>query len=268
MRMLNLRRLLLGLVIGLSGCASTPDPGAGHYLFGQTIQPLQKRVVVGGIVDKTGRDTSVGRVFSSGIQDLLITALFEADHYSVLEREALDEILLEQEFSQTATVGEASALPRGQLQGAELLLVGAITAFDDKAEGGLAFPIPIPMSRGWVNLALLDLKMRRGFVSMDLRLIDVTTGQIVQATAVEGKASRFGLDVSYLNLKHDIKLPGVLNVYANTPVETALRKMVDAAIEAMDEAQKQASAQALAPKLPSALPLEETEIVTRGPRVR
>lgn len=229
------RWVLLSLITALAGCAATPDEGAGHYLFGERIEPMQRRVVVGGVIDKTGRNKVVSEQFNAGVRDLLITALFEAKNFAVLERDALDEVLLEQEFSNSAAVGDQSRLPLGQLQGSELLLVGAITSFDDSVEGGIGFPVPIPIGNGWANLALLDLDLRKSQVTMDLRLVDVATGQVIKAAAVEGKASKFGFDVSYLNLDHDFKLPGVLNAYANTPVETALRKMINAAIEVMDE---------------------------------
>jgi curli biogenesis system outer membrane secretion channel CsgG len=172
----------------------------------------------------------------AGIRDMLITELFGSGRFIVLERDALDAILSEQEFSHSAKVGDATRIPRAQLEGADLVVVGALTAFDAGASGG-ALPIPIPLSdRG--DWGVLNLSAKRGHVAMDLRVIEVSTGRVIHSTAVEGRNWSMGLDFAGLfrSGHRVVRLPGLLRLFSNTPVEEALQKMVTAATLRIAEA--------------------------------
>ena len=259
--MMHVRRaagLGLFVVLLLAGCGTTSKVTKGG---GATIGEAQAeaydgpkaRVAVGRIIDKTGgadKKTSISyqlgvlrRQSSSyesvdtgnitgGIRDLLTTALFQSNRFIVLERDALSDALTEQEFSASGQVGEASRIPTGQVEGAELLVVGALTAFDSGAAGGIAFPVPIPLNRGH-DAAILDLEFRKAYVAMDLRVIDVRTARIVSTVSVEGTARKFGAGVSGIvgtRYGGAVRLPVLLRGFANTPVEKAISDMVDAAV--------------------------------------
>mgnify|MGYP003413871227 CR=1 FL=1 len=168
----------------------------------------------------------------SGIRDMVTTALFQSNRYIVLERESISDVLLEQEFSASGKAGEASRIPAGQIEGAELLVIGAITAFDAAAAAAGGFPIPIPINRGR-DIMVLDVEYRKAYVSMDLRVVDTRTGRIVSTVAVDGTARKFGAGVSgFVHTRHGglLPIPTVLRGFANTPVEKAISEMVDAAV--------------------------------------
>jgi len=256
-RVLSRAGLMLAM-LALAGCATTAEVTKGG---GATIGEAQAekydgpkaRITVGAIVDKTGaadkkgslryqldvlrRRSSTPESFQSenvvgGIRDLVTTALFQSNRFIVLEREAISETLVEQEFSASGKVGEASRIPIGQVEGAELLVVGALTGFDAAAAGGGGFPIPIPINRGR-DFVVLDVEIRKSHVAMDLRVIDVRTGRIVSTVAVEGSARKFGAGLSgFAHTRHGgmVRIPTVLRGFANTPVEKAISEMVDAAV--------------------------------------
>jgi len=167
----------------------------------------------------------------SGIRDMLTTALFQSNRYIVLERATLSDALVEQEFSASGKVGEASRIPMGQIEGAELLVVGALTAFNPGIAGGVGFPIPIPLNnRG--DMAILDVQFRKGYAAMDLRVIDTRTARIVASVAVEGSTYKFGAAVSGIasTRSGSVRLPVILRGFTNTPAERAISEMVDAAV--------------------------------------
>jgi len=254
----TLRRafLVLFALAGLTGCATTAEVTKGE---GATLGEAQAekydgpkaRITVGKIIDKSGTSKQsltyqlglLARRSSgepppdangvmSGIRDMVTTALFQSNRYIVLERESISDVLLEQEFSASGRVGEASRIPAGQIEGAELLVIGAITGFDAAAAGGGGFPIPIPINRGR-DMMILDVEYKKAFVSMDLRVVDTRTGRIVSTVAVEGAARKFGAGVSGLaRTRHGgmLRIPTVLRGFANTPVEKAISEMVDAAV--------------------------------------
>ncbi len=226
---------------------------------GQTIEQARAerydgpkyRIAVGNIIDKTepGKDESVAKQIAllnakrppdqqlepagvmAGIRDMLVTELFNSGQFIVLEREALNSAIVEQEFSQSARVGDSTRIPRGELEGAELLVVGALTAFDAGLSGA-AIPIPIPLGRNFSSFGVMSLSFKRGFAAMDLRIVDAATGRVVASNAVEGRNTSYGLDLKgvYGGGFGYVPLPGVLNVFSKTPVEAALQKMVTAAI--------------------------------------
>ena len=95
------------------------------------------RVVVAAIIDKTelGKEQSFDRQLSvmnkdraeaqqvtreailGGIRDMLVTELFVQDRFIVLERDTLDAVIAEQEFSASANAGDATRIPPAQLEG-------------------------------------------------------------------------------------------------------------------------------------------------------
>jgi len=244
------------VVLLLSACASTPKviSGAGGAGIAQT-QALHSdalpRIAVGSIIDKTGitEEKSITRQLAllnaqrksgdpmtqeglvHGVRDMLTTALFGSNKFIVLERDTINDAMVEQEFSQSGLVGDATKIPTGQLEGAQLLVVGAITSFDAGVGGG-AIPIPIPFSRNG-DFGVLNVSAKRGYVAMDLRIIDVATGRVVNTTAVEGKNWNFGANLTGVFgwAGGGIALPGLLKYFSNTPVEEALQKMVTAAVD-------------------------------------
>ncbi len=246
---------IVALCVLLEACASgsVVTRGGGATIAQAQAQPAiggKYRVAVGAIIDKTDplkeqslerqlRQVNAGRsdiaqlqpeAILRGVQDMLVTELFSVNNFVVLERAALNDVVTEQEFSRSARAGDATRIPQGELEGAELIVVGTLTAFDAGAGGG-ALPLPIPLgNRG--DFGVLNIALARGYVAMDLRVIDARTARVLSSVAVQGRNTRFGLNFSaFLNSGHStIKLPGVLTYFNNTPVEKALQEMVMAAV--------------------------------------
>jgi len=239
--------LLLVLLTGCSGGATVVQ-GEGRRIGeiqGEPYNGPLKRIAVAAVLDHTGgkggsditrqiglltRDTKkvTASGILSGIRDLLTTALFNTGRFILLEREGLDEVIAEQTFKE-GNRSLPSKLQR-KLEGAELLLLTAVTSFDMGQSGGFAFPIPIRLNdRG--DVGVLNVEMRTAHVAMDMRLVDVATGRVVATTAVEGKARKFGAAMAGIFTVDGghLKLPGLLSLFSNTPIEGATLEMVDSA---------------------------------------
>lgn len=242
-----MRYVLLALL--LTACAGTrvlEDGGRDIDAVRALAADSLPRIAVGGILDKTGpqllseltrsragdglSEAELQAQFTAGLRDMLTSALFDSGQFIVLEREALPEVLLEQALGENGRLDPQTALPSGELEGAQLLVVGAITAFDADAGGG-ALPIPIPLGNGG-DFGVLHLRARRGHVALDLRVIEVASGRVLRATAVEGRNWRLALDLTgyFSSGSSSVKLPGLLRYFQNTPVQQALQKMVAAAV--------------------------------------
>lgn len=243
----------------LAACATGSEvtQGGGATIAAAQAAPVagKYRVIVGAIIDKTDplNEKSIprqlGRInaqraehermtaatITGGLQDMLITDLFASDRFIVLERASLDDVMSEQEFAASPRVGEPTRLPKGLLEGAELIVLGAVTAFDAGTEGA-AIPLPLPLNRHG-DFGLLKLRFSRGYIAMNLRVIDARTGRVLSAVTVEGKNSHFGMDFgAFFHGSHgSISLPRALTYFQNTPVEAALQKMVTAAVAHISE---------------------------------
>lgn len=254
--------LLLALSFVVSGCAATAKvtSGAGGASIAEAqaekYDGPKARIAVGPIVDKTGNKGKRSLTYHVGllktrkkneyknmsaenitgsIRDMLTTSLFNSNRYIVLERDAIKDVMVEQEFSASGKVGQASKIPIGQIEGAELLVVAALTGFDPGAAGAGGFPIPIPV--GDDDWAILRINYRSSYISMDVRVLDVETSRVVATVAVEGKASKIRADVAgVVSTRYGhVDLPVVLSGFTNTPMEKAINKMVDAAVTSIVE---------------------------------
>ena len=252
--MRGLRAALLALVgAGLVACSSgaVVSRGGGSTIAEAQAEPGADgtyRIAVGRIIDKSGnrKDSVVHQLglmnarreqieqlrpeaVTEGVRDMLVTELFGSKRFIVLERADLDAVLVEQEFANSARAGDATRIPLGQLEGAELIVLGAITSFD---AGTDQVWIPIPFTFGDDDIGVANLRFARGSIAMDLRVIDARTGRVLSAVAVEGSKSNFAVDVdAYVNNPNfRAVIPKALTLFKDTPIEEALQKMVIVAV--------------------------------------
>lgn len=133
-----------------------------------------------------GTNVDVGK----GISDLLVQQLVTDGKYSVIERNALDKILNEQNFANSDRADPATAAKIGKILGVDAVIMGSITQFgrDDqnKTYGGGAV---VARKFGLGGLQKRDAKAE---VAITGRMVDTTTGEILAAATGSGESSRKG----------------------------------------------------------------------------
>ena len=126
-----------------------------------------------------------------GISEILVTTLFEDGTYQLVDRNAIDQIMREQDMTQTDRFDPGAAAQLGKLLGADALLIGSITQFgtEKKSTGGIGGLL------GKKSGVIGGVGMKEGKAKcvIDARLIDVNTGVIVAVAEGEGESSRKGL---------------------------------------------------------------------------
>jgi curli biogenesis system outer membrane secretion channel CsgG len=132
-----------------------------------------------------------------GLAAQLATALQQNGCFTVIDRLALAGLLREQELALTGIVAKESAVRVGRLSGAQILVKGEITEFEPTTSGsgmtvGLGF-IKVPLG------IRLGGESQTSHVAMDVRLIDASTGQVLQSHRVEGKSSASGFSAGLDN---------------------------------------------------------------------
>ena len=117
---------------------------------------------------------------AAGATDLMVNALLEANRFRVFERSKLDAILQEQNFQHfSGLVDQTTAVKLGKMIGVDAILTGSITNISFKKAEGIKF--------GPLKLGKSSAK-----VVMTIRIIDVTTGEILFSTVQEEEASKSG----------------------------------------------------------------------------
>ncbi len=160
-------------------------------------EPHKKRVAVLNFEYATVMNT-VQAVFGTnvdvgkGISDLLVQQLVTDGKYSVIERNAIDKILAEQNFSNSDRADASTAAKIGKILGVDAVIMGSITQFgrDDqnKTYGGGA------LSNYGSKFGLGGVQKReaKAVVAVTARMVDTTTAEILAAVTGTGESKRKG----------------------------------------------------------------------------
>ena len=186
LRMTALARLLPLLFALLSFAAfaqeSTPaiaDPA--EPAAPTTIVPIGRPVI--GVLkfqDETGAMFMQGGV-GRALTTMLTNELSARPAFTVVERQKLRAVMEEQNLSQSGRVSPETSIAIGKLTGAQFLITGTVTAFEEKFNEptvkrgflGIGTKVTAPPSMG-------------GYLAVDLRVIDTATGEIRHARTIEG----------------------------------------------------------------------------------
>jgi curli biogenesis system outer membrane secretion channel CsgG len=137
-----------------------------------------------GIAAIFGSDIDVGK----GVSDLLVTTLVKDGSYSVIERNALDKILAEQNFSNSDRANPASAARLGKMLGVDAIVVGSVTQFGTETKntnlGGAGGAL------GGFGIGGVGRKNSKAIVGLTARIVDVDTGEILAVAEGKGESKR------------------------------------------------------------------------------
>lgn len=157
----------------------------------------------------------------SGMAEMLTTALVESGRYNVVERQAITDVLAEQDFGASGRVRKAGAPKIGEISPAQVLIRGAVTEFDTRTEGG-------GHSFGFRGINV-GLSGSNAHVAVNIRLYDATTGQVIDSIRCEGKASAGKISGGYTGSG----LGGFTfgsSAFKKTPLGKATQKAVNEAV--------------------------------------
>lgn len=116
----------------------------------------------------------------------LANELQSTGELKLVERRNLGQVLSEQELAALGIVKKsATAAQQGQMTGAKYIVLGTVTSFESNTDveskgGGMSF-----MGFGGSK----QTTTTKDYVAIDIRVVDSTTGEIVGARTVEGRAS-------------------------------------------------------------------------------
>ncbi len=226
--------LLVGLVLIVFACAPTAEvtSGTGGPSIGQAQAEYyngpKARIAVARFDVKAAKAHDIYGNYAQigdGLAEMLTTELFNTNRFIVLERQQLQDILKEQDLGASGRVRQDTAAPIGQVEGAEILVYGAVTAFEPNYRGGGGgFVIP------GLNVGLGG-GAKQAYMAIDLRLVDTRTSRILAATSVEGKSTDYGAIFGAVIGGGTTRMPIGLGGWKNTPMEKAIRVCIKRAVD-------------------------------------
>jgi curli biogenesis system outer membrane secretion channel CsgG len=135
-----------------------------------------------------GGNQDVGK----GISDLLVQKLVQDGKYSVIERNALDKVLGEQNFANSDRADSSTAAKIGRILGVDAVIVGSITQFgrDDKntTVGGSV----LGNYGSKYGLGGVGKTKSKAVVGISARMVDTSTAEILAAVTGTGQSTRSG----------------------------------------------------------------------------
>ena len=187
------------------------------------------RIAVSRFTDKTGKGWWTGAI-GDGMADMMATSLFHTNRYIVLERQQLGDVLKEQDLATGGRIKKGTEAPTGEIEGAELLITGAVTEFEG-AQSGVGGGIGGIGGTAGRILGGIAGGIKNAHMAIDVRVIDTKTSRIVAAASVEGKATDFALGGALAGAGGGGALGGALGGWSKTPTEKALRICIQEAVK-------------------------------------
>ena len=172
-----------GFLVLASLCAVMVTLSEGFARAATEGMAVKKRIAV---MRFESTDKFGGGDVGEGLSAMLSNELTKTEKFMVVERAALSDILGEQQLGNKGLATVESAAGSGKLMGAQILIRGTVSDFEAAKQGGGA-----QLSIGGGNLPIGGLLGKGGstaHVAIDLRLIDATTGEVIDSYRAEAEA--------------------------------------------------------------------------------
>jgi len=144
---------------------------------------LPRVAVIGFDSTSPGYLWSIDSELSKAATDLMVNALMNTNRFRVFERTKVEAILQEQDFQVTSgRVDPSTAVKIGKMFGVDSIVTGSVTSIMFSKSGGIA-------------LGPINLKKSTATVTIMVRAINVTTGEIIFSEVKKGTTSNSGVSL-------------------------------------------------------------------------
>jgi curli biogenesis system outer membrane secretion channel CsgG len=121
------------------------------------------------------------------LADMLTNELAGMNKFKMIERKQLGAVLGEQDLALDGRVAPATAAKAGKLTGAQYLVSGTVSAYEENTKG----------TGGGIAIKGIGVggKKSEAYIAIDIRVINTTTGEIAQTRTVEATSSSKSIGV-------------------------------------------------------------------------
>jgi len=148
------------------------------------------------------------------LSGMLTNELAATGSFSMVERSKLEHVLSEQNLAASGRIEPGTGAKMGKLVGAQYLVMGTVTAFEEDTKG----------TGGGIGYKGIRLGGNKGesYIAVDLRVVDTTKGTVEFVRSVEARAKKSGMSVGL----YKGGFGGSLAKQEKTPTGKAIRAVV------------------------------------------
>jgi curli biogenesis system outer membrane secretion channel CsgG len=184
---------------------------AAVFLYADTAAQDKPRIAVVAFENNSSFNYWGDRL-GPAVADELATQLVKAGQFTVIERQRVDAVLEEQAAGMSGAINPATAARVGKILGVQAILLGSVTKFSvDEKSGGI----------GRLSASYTEAES-----SLDVRLVDTTTGEIIAVAEGTGKTRFGGAAFKDINLRQNFQQGA-----AQEAVRPAVEKVVAAIVK-------------------------------------
>lgn len=171
----------------------------------------------------------------NGIEAMITDALNNSGRFRLVERQAIGNVMQEQDFGASGRVAAPSAAGMGGILGAEYLVEAVITSYDPGTSakstnvGGLANAAGLGGGLGAL-VGGLSVNTASASLGMNLRLIDASTSEVVFTKQIEREIKESGIGIGGLGVGSGGALGGFVGAYSRTPIGQAVLASINEAV--------------------------------------
>lgn len=176
-----------------------------------------------------GTDVDIGK----GITDLLVEKLVNGGVVSVIERQALDTIIAEQNMANSDRFDSNSAAKLGRLLGVDAIITGSITQFgrDDQSTnigGGAVGGVTRRFGLGGIGR-----RKAKAVVGVTARIVNVDTAEILAVATGKGESKRTGTSILGAGGSYGGAAGGMVDMKSSNFAGTLIGEAVNQAVESL-----------------------------------
>ena len=127
-----------------------------------------------GVVEFTNKTAYGQGRLGGAATDILVTELTKSGKFIVVERDRLEKIMQEQKFQSQGMTDPQTVAQVGRVLGLQAIVVGSVSQFGVKTEGS--------------DYLISQSKKQVANVTVDIRVIDTQSGQVLMADSGKGQA--------------------------------------------------------------------------------
>lgn len=171
------KSLLLLAAVAVSGCAAGQKTTMQQAVSGSVTQHVEsaytgpKRRV--GVIDFENK-AAYGTRLGSAAGDILVTELVKSGKFIVVERDKMNRLMEEQKLGMTGAIDPKTAASVGKVMGLNAIVTGAISQFGVATTGS--------------DYLVTQTKKQVAQCTVDVRVVDVETGQVIWADSGKGES--------------------------------------------------------------------------------
>lgn len=169
----------------------------------------------------------------NGIEAMLTDALNRTNRFRMVERQAIDNVLQEQNFGASGRVASPSAAKMGAVLGAEFFVEATITHYEAGVSGTNFGGIGgLVGGNAGALLGGLGISKKKAAFGMNVRLVDATSSEVVFSKQINREITESGLTFGAVGVGDSGALGGFLGSYTRTPIgQTVIAAINEAAFE-------------------------------------